>query len=326
MGTDLKQRVMDSLKAVYSIAGTITGSYAEEEQIVEEMTADRESPTAELEKNMIIPAQLNQGRRIDYVLQVKDFFCGFFKYVFLRIFIKFLLITCQNHYIARIQFLTWGHQINHRIVYVPRIFKTHSLLQEAPMESFNEYLWSLASHLCYWQSEDTCLLVLKELYSIRDVVPDDQLGCPAAPVNSALPKTVSMPANIAAAPSFSPPSFPSYPSPAAFPSYPSPATLPSYPTPAAPPSYQSPATHLGYTAPPSFTSTPLPPSLGIIPPTPSSVYTTPSLLPGNTPSFPPQSTSYLPPQVTPSVTSAFATPTSSYATPSVSGPTPTFFR
>nr|XP_033804739.1 phospholipase DDHD2 isoform X5 [Geotrypetes seraphini]XP_033804741.1 phospholipase DDHD2 isoform X5 [Geotrypetes seraphini]XP_033804742.1 phospholipase DDHD2 isoform X5 [Geotrypetes seraphini]XP_033804743.1 phospholipase DDHD2 isoform X5 [Geotrypetes seraphini] len=38
------------------------------------------------------------------------------------------------------------------------------VLQEKPIESFNEYLFALQSHLCYWQSEDTALLVLKEIY------------------------------------------------------------------------------------------------------------------------------------------------------------------
>ena len=47
------------------------------------------------------------------------------------------------------------------------------------MESFNEYLWSLASHLCYWRSEDTSLLVLKEIYGTRGVLPDDQLDTQA---------------------------------------------------------------------------------------------------------------------------------------------------
>jgi hypothetical protein len=44
------------------------------------------------------------------------------------------------------------------------------------MESFNEYLFALASHLCYWQSEDTCLLVLREVYSLRNVRSDDQMA------------------------------------------------------------------------------------------------------------------------------------------------------
>lgn len=42
------------------------------------------------------------------------------------------------------------------------------VLQEKPIESFNEYLFAIQSHLCYWESEDTALLVLKEIY--------DQLG------------------------------------------------------------------------------------------------------------------------------------------------------
>jgi hypothetical protein len=43
------------------------------------------------------------------------------------------------------------------------------------MESFNEYLFALASHLCYWQSEDACLLVLREIYGLRGVLSDDQM-------------------------------------------------------------------------------------------------------------------------------------------------------
>eukprot|EP00062_Callorhinchus_milii_P027482 gi/632990831/ref/XP_007884351.1/ PREDICTED: phospholipase DDHD2-like [Callorhinchus milii] len=38
------------------------------------------------------------------------------------------------------------------------------VLQEKPIESFNEYLFALQSHLCYWESEDTALLILKETY------------------------------------------------------------------------------------------------------------------------------------------------------------------
>ena len=37
------------------------------------------------------------------------------------------------------------------------------VLQERPIESFNEYLFAFASHACYWESEDTMLLVVKEI-------------------------------------------------------------------------------------------------------------------------------------------------------------------
>ena len=46
------------------------------------------------------------------------------------------------------------------------------VLQERPIESFNEYLFALASHACYWESEDTLLLIVKEVYSTLDLKPD----------------------------------------------------------------------------------------------------------------------------------------------------------
>ncbi|XP_041424471.1 SEC23 interacting protein L homeolog isoform X1 [Xenopus laevis] len=49
------------------------------------------------------------------------------------------------------------------------------VLQEKPIESFNEYLFALQSHLCYWESEDTALLILKEIYTTVNVLPDHPL-------------------------------------------------------------------------------------------------------------------------------------------------------
>ncbi|XP_056426904.1 phospholipase DDHD2 isoform X7 [Hyla sarda] len=49
------------------------------------------------------------------------------------------------------------------------------VLQEKPIESFNEYLFALQSHLCYWTSEDTALLFLKEIYQTMGVSMDQPL-------------------------------------------------------------------------------------------------------------------------------------------------------
>ncbi|XP_063304488.1 phospholipase DDHD2 isoform X1 [Pelobates fuscus] len=49
------------------------------------------------------------------------------------------------------------------------------VLQEKPIESFNEYLFALQSHLCYWTSEDTALLFLKEIYQTIGVSMDQPL-------------------------------------------------------------------------------------------------------------------------------------------------------
>ncbi|XP_008104997.1 SEC23-interacting protein isoform X2 [Anolis carolinensis] len=46
------------------------------------------------------------------------------------------------------------------------------VLQEKPIESFNEYLFALQSHLCYWESEDTALLLLKEIYRTMNIYPE----------------------------------------------------------------------------------------------------------------------------------------------------------
>ncbi|KAM8739268.1 SEC23-interacting protein [Acanthopagrus schlegelii] len=46
------------------------------------------------------------------------------------------------------------------------------VLQEKPIESFNEYLFALQSHLCYWESEDTALLLLKEIYKSAGIHPE----------------------------------------------------------------------------------------------------------------------------------------------------------
>ncbi|XP_070539993.1 triacylglycerol hydrolase DDHD2-like [Ptychodera flava] len=48
------------------------------------------------------------------------------------------------------------------------------VLQEKPIESFNEYLFALGSHACYWESEDTVLMILKEVYALQGILPQKQ--------------------------------------------------------------------------------------------------------------------------------------------------------
>ncbi|XP_055913448.1 mucin-2 isoform X2 [Eupeodes corollae] len=49
------------------------------------------------------------------------------------------------------------------------------VLQEAPLEFFNEYLFALSSHVCYWESEDTILFVMKQIYNEIGISPDSQV-------------------------------------------------------------------------------------------------------------------------------------------------------
>lgn len=49
------------------------------------------------------------------------------------------------------------------------------VLQEAPFEFINDYVFALTSHVCYWESEDTILLMLKEIYSSMGITSDSQI-------------------------------------------------------------------------------------------------------------------------------------------------------
>lgn len=49
------------------------------------------------------------------------------------------------------------------------------VLQEAPLEFFNEYLFALASHMVYWESADTILFIIKEIYSSMDIEADKEV-------------------------------------------------------------------------------------------------------------------------------------------------------
>lgn len=56
------------------------------------------------------------------------------------------------------------------------------VLQEAPLEMINEYLFAMSSHVGYWESEDTMLLMLREIYSALGVQPDSTMPPPSMTV------------------------------------------------------------------------------------------------------------------------------------------------
>uniref|UniRef100_A0A673YU36 SEC23 interacting protein n=1 Tax=Salmo trutta TaxID=8032 RepID=A0A673YU36_SALTR len=84
-----------------------------------------------------------------------------------------------------------AHIAEHRLVESPELLREEEpqvkigmlnggnridyVLQEKPIESFNEYLFALQSHLCYWESEDTALLLLKEIYKTMGINPEQIL-------------------------------------------------------------------------------------------------------------------------------------------------------
>ena len=67
------------------------------------------------------------------------------------------------------------------------------VLQEAPYESFNEYVFALGSHLCYWESEDTSLMILKDIYGLLDVLTDEQMALDEAAAAAAAASALNQP-------------------------------------------------------------------------------------------------------------------------------------
>lgn len=121
VGADLKQKLVESLKATWnkwkSSASTSEGQLekvVEEEMDKEQLCGDKDDADDQTASAEML-GRLNSGRRIDYVLQ------------------------------------------------------------EAPLEMINEYLFAMTSHVGYWESEDTMLLMLREIYSSLGVVPDSSV-------------------------------------------------------------------------------------------------------------------------------------------------------
>ncbi|RVE44492.1 hypothetical protein evm_010896 [Chilo suppressalis] len=78
---------------------------------------------------------------------------------------NFKLPTCQNFFNIFHPYDPIAYSLNggRRVDYV---------LQETPLEMINEYLFAMSSHVCYWESEDTMLLILREIYDSLGVAPD----------------------------------------------------------------------------------------------------------------------------------------------------------
>uniref|UniRef100_A0A2M4B8Q0 Putative phosphatidic acid-preferring phospholipase a1 n=1 Tax=Anopheles marajoara TaxID=58244 RepID=A0A2M4B8Q0_9DIPT len=69
------------------------------------------------------------------------------------------------------------------------------VLQEAPFEFINEYLFALTSHVCYWDSEDTMLFLMKEIYSTLGVQADIQVPQQSMTIERPMATTSPTPSN-----------------------------------------------------------------------------------------------------------------------------------
>lgn len=89
------------------------------------------------------------------------------------------------------------------------------MLQEAPLEFFNEYIFALTSHVCYWyvfgvkrwalfvliqilfieigrESEDTTLFIMKEIYSSLGIQADTKVPQPTMSIERPSPSSSAL--------------------------------------------------------------------------------------------------------------------------------------
>jgi len=131
MGSDLKQRIIESVKTTWRSINSFALSHRSEAQNQEYLETEVDSVLCELSGNDNDEAS-NSASSSSGVPGNDEEFCS-----------------------SR---LNRGHRIDF-------------VLQEKPIEIFNEYLFALGSHTCYWESEDTLLLMLKDMYALMGIVP-----------------------------------------------------------------------------------------------------------------------------------------------------------
>ncbi|TRZ04002.1 hypothetical protein DNTS_001157 [Danionella cerebrum] len=132
MGSDLKQGFISSLKSAWQTLNEFARAHTSSVQLHEQLAMVANQIKAEEE----MQRGEEESKMVDSPEPQKE-----------------------EENLIKVGMLNGGHRIDY-------------VLQEKPIESFNEYLFALQSHLCYWESEDTALLLLKEIYKTLNIRPD----------------------------------------------------------------------------------------------------------------------------------------------------------
>ncbi|KAL8596924.1 hypothetical protein ACOMHN_062294 [Nucella lapillus] len=176
MGSDLKQKIMESLRSTWQTLHNFAQAHRRDSSS-QAMDGEQGFETQVDEQVNSVMAHLSQQQPMDdrsdsasVTLEESVFECvcvdeevsSIMAHLSQQQLIDDRSVTasvCSSHD----EDIPMG-QLNegHRVDYV---------LQEAPIESFNDYLFAIASHSCYWTSVDTVLLILKEIYAPLGISP-----------------------------------------------------------------------------------------------------------------------------------------------------------
>lgn len=170
---DFKQKMYDTFRSTWSSLTDFTKSHKitmptpTTAAVVEEESADganKDSSMNQLHKNAssssIVETSVEEFNKICNDILIKQNESQFdLDLIAAEATISENAVTAQNEMDIKIGSLNSGRRVDY-------------VLQERPIESFNEYLFALASHACYWESEDTLLLIVKEMYASMSIKPD----------------------------------------------------------------------------------------------------------------------------------------------------------
>nr|XP_044250902.1 proline-rich protein 36 [Drosophila takahashii] len=152
VGADIKQRFMDTFKTTLdsvNFLATVTKVKKEAEESLEKETASQTSSQA-----------LQKQNEDQDESSVASSSCK------LRNRTDSNSTTASDPEFIELDFPLGKLNDSKRVDYV---------LQEAPLEFINEYIFALSSHVCYWGSEDTILFVMKEIYASLGISTDSQV-------------------------------------------------------------------------------------------------------------------------------------------------------
>lgn len=178
MGTDLKQKIVESLRNTWNTLHDFARAHRTDPNAVSNGTDNSQGLEKEVDQQVnSVMAEMVQQQEVDKSDTAS---------------------ICSSH---DEEFPVGQLNEGRRVDYV---------LQEKPIESFNDYLFALASHGCYWTSEDTALLILKEIYSPLGITPlmpgpDGSIPKPVMPVPMGPPPNAVTPYSEGVQPPMLPP-------------------------------------------------------------------------------------------------------------------------
>ncbi|CAG0889001.1 unnamed protein product [Cyprideis torosa] len=157
VSTDLRNKVVDSLKNTWGTLYSLTGTSPPPQ------TATPLSPQRSTDSNVSSAEQATTSLEAGLDLEAVQ----------------------KDDEIQRQQLLESGAMLR-----LNNGRRVDHVLQETPLESFNEYLFALSAHVCYWDSEDTLLFMMKEMYALNSIKPDsDSSRQPASTAGDAAEET-----------------------------------------------------------------------------------------------------------------------------------------